>query len=203
MSYKKGQYIIREGESVSGIYSIKEGKIKVVSSGLNGKEQIVRLASDGHILGHRGYGGEIYPIGAVAIEDSLICFFNNDDLLNAFESNFNFIYQLMMFYSKELRKSELRIKYFAQMTVQEKVIFALNYIIETFGFDRDGKTINVTLKRQEIADIAGTNADQVGRTITFLKKQNLISTHGKKIRIENYESIFSNITQYTNGFTNL
>ena len=77
MSYKKGQYIIREGESVSGIYFIKEGKIKVVSSGLNGKEQIVRLASDGHILGHRGYGGEIYPIGAVALLVNSLWFLAN------------------------------------------------------------------------------------------------------------------------------
>lgn len=198
--YKKGQQIIREGEPVLGIYFIKKGKVKVVSSGLNGKEQIVRLASDGHILGHRGYGEEYYPIGAVSIEDSQICFFDNDILLNAFEANFNFTYQLMMFYSQELCKGELRIKYFAQMTVEEKVTYALYYIIDTFGFYEDGKTINVRFSRQEIADIAGTNADQVGRAIASLKKQRFISTQGKKILVEDYEGMISVISQYTNGF---
>lgn len=198
--YKKGQYIFREGNTIFGIYFIKQGKVKVVNTGLYGKEQIVRLASNGHILGHRGIGMEIYPIGAIAIEDSWICFFDNDILNKTFKANFTFTYALMMFYSEELRKSEFRTKYFAQMTVEEKVTFALHYIITTFGFCEDGKTINATLLRQEIADIAGTNADQVGRAIAFLKKQNIISTEGKKILVEDYDGMRKIISQYTNGF---
>lgn len=193
----KGQFIFREGSPVFGIYFVQQGKVKVVSSNLDGKEQIVRFASSGHILGHRGYGYETYPVGAITLDDTRICFLDNNILFNAFKANYDFLYNIMMFYSKELRNSEKRTKYFAQMTVEEKVTFALLYIIEAFGFSKEEKLLNVTLSRQEIADITGTNADQVSRTISFLKKEKLISTQGKKIFIENYEDMKNRVARYT------
>src|ERR1035437_9977893 len=78
MEYKAGDYIFREGDRVHGIYFIKHGKVKVISTGINNKDQIVRLAADGHILGHRGYAGEIYPVSAVALSDITVCFRDND-----------------------------------------------------------------------------------------------------------------------------
>lgn len=194
--FNKGQFVFQEGSPVFGIYFIQEGKVKVVSSNLKGKEQIVRLAGDGHILGHRGYGGETYPIGAVALEESRICFLDNNILLDAFKANFNFLYNLMMFYSKELRKNQQRTKHFAQMTVEEKVTFALIYITETFGSKSEKKGLIANLSRQEIADIAGTNANQVSRTITSLKKMNYIKTRGNKIFIKNYDGIKKSISNH-------
>ena len=194
--FGKGQYVFREGDPVSGIYFIQQGKVKVTSSGQRDREQIVRLAGDGHILGHRAYGRETHHINAVTLEESRICFTDNDILYNAFKANFEFLYSIMMFYSRELRKSEQRTKNFAQMTVEEKVIFALLYIIEIFGFNKKENTINASLSRQDIADIAGTNADQVSRIIAFLKKEKLVSTQGKKILIKNYEGLKKSISRY-------
>lgn len=186
---KKNQHIFHEGGPVFGIFFIQHGKVKVVSSNFEEKEQIVRLAGDGHILGHRGYGGETYPIGAVALEESRICFLDNNVLYDAFKANFYFLYNTMMFYSKELRKSQQRTKHFAQMTVEEKVTFALVYITETFGLNSEKKGLIANLSRQEIAEIAGTNANQVSRTITSLKKMNYIKTRGNKIFVKNYDGI--------------
>ena len=194
--FGKGQYVFREGDPVSGIYFIQHGKVKVTSSGHMDREYVVRLAGDGHILGHRAYGRETYTINAVTLEESRICFIDNDNLYDAFKANFEFLYNIMMFYSQELRKSEQRTKNFAQMTVEEKVIFTLLYIIEIFGFNKEENTINASLSRQDIADIAGTNADQVSRIIAFLKKEKLVSTQGKKIHIKNYEGLKKSISRY-------
>ncbi len=189
-----------EGSPVFGAYFIMEGKVKVISTGFNNKEQIVRLATDGHILGHRGCSEEIYPIGAIALDDSLVCFFDNDILYEAFKANFEFLYAIMMYYSTELRKCELRTKYFTQMTVEEKVTFALLYIIETFGLCKKEKSLNIILTRQEIADISGTNAAQVSRAISSLRQKHIISTQGKKIFVENYEKMKNIIERYTSVF---
>src|SRR5665647_2450215 len=58
--YKKGNYIFCEGETNYGIYFIQQGGIKVVTTSLHGREQIVRLAKEGQILGHRGLGKTYY-----------------------------------------------------------------------------------------------------------------------------------------------
>jgi len=53
---KKGQQFIMEGAPVNGLFFILKGKVKVFRTGINGREQIVRFAKDGEIIGHRGFG---------------------------------------------------------------------------------------------------------------------------------------------------
>ena len=195
--YKKSQQIFFEGSPVFGAYFICCGKVKVVSRGCAGQEKIVRLAKSGHILGHVGSTNETYPIGTVALEDSLICFIDNNTLYNAFIENAEFMYSAMMFYSQELRKIENRIKLFSHMTIEEKVTYALYYIIEIFGYNEIGNSLNITLSRQEIANIVGTNAEQVSRTISLLKQNKIIRTSGRKIFIDNYEGIKNILSKYT------
>jgi CRP/FNR family transcriptional regulator, cyclic AMP receptor protein len=193
--YRHGQYVIIEGNPVFGVYFIQSGKVKIVSTNFDGKEQVVRLATKGHILGHRGMGGEKYPIAAVALDDARICFIDNQNLFDAFMANPLFTYELMMFYSIELRKSEQRTKYLNQMTVEEKIIYALIYILETFNVKSNQK-FNITLSRQDIANIAGTNADQVSRTVSYLKKRNFIDTEGRAIIVYDKEKLVSLIDRY-------
>lgn len=192
---RKGEYIFKEGDYVTEMYFVQRGKVKIISTGLDGKKHIVRLATDGHILGHRGYGNEIYPVSAIALEDSKICSVDNTTLYELMKINFDFSYQLMMFYSSELRKSELRVKCFAQMTVKEKVIYAIIYIIDTFGLDSNN-ALNGPITRQEIASIAGTNDEQVSRALLELKKRGLISTNKRKIIINDYETLKSCLNHY-------
>lgn len=191
----KGQYIFQEGSLVHGVYFIYHGRVKVISTNKQGKAHTVRLASDGHVLGHMSLDKELYAIGAVTLEDSQICFVENEIFYHTFVSNPDFALQAMMFYSRELRKSEMRTKCFAQMSTEEKIIYALIYITETFGLHRQ-KTIEINLGRQEIADIAGTNAEQVSRAIGTLKEKNLIKLINKNIVLPNLEALKQRLSGY-------
>ncbi|MEZ4690201.1 MAG: cyclic nucleotide-binding domain-containing protein [Ignavibacteria bacterium] len=72
--YLKGQQIFTEGNSPTGLHCVNKGKIKVSQSGFEGKEQIIRLAKEGDILGYRSLvSGEAYTASAIAIEDSKVC----------------------------------------------------------------------------------------------------------------------------------
>lgn len=201
MLYKKGQYIVREGEPINGVYLVQNGKVKIVSSKFGGKEIIVRLASDAHLIGHSRSGSETYSMSALAMGDSILCFIENQLLYEACMSNTKFTFNIMMFYVKELRKSELRAKYFGQMSVREKVIFSLYYALETFDCAYDGGSLDIELSRTEIAEIAGTNPDQVSRTLVFLKKNKIISVQGKHILIKDINVMKKFIDPYSESFT--
>ena len=186
--FKKNQNIINEGFPVLGIYFIQEGKVKVISTGFNGRQQIVRFAFDGHILGHRGLGNDIYPISAVAMEDSLICFVRNDTLNDLFRTNPKFTTELMMFYSRELRKMEDRMKNMAHMSIREKSADALLSLSENFSLSKSNE-INVPLTRLDIANTAGTTVEQVSRQLTDFEEEGLIEKRGKKIAILDIEGL--------------
>src|ERR1035437_3491546 len=76
--------IFREGGYVEGIYFIQHGNVKVVAKGTDNRDQIVRIAVDGQVLGHRGFGDDKYPISAVALSDTTVCFIDNETLYGAF-----------------------------------------------------------------------------------------------------------------------
>ncbi len=170
--YKKDQIIVFEGNPVLGLFFIQSGKVKVTSSGLNGRNQVVRLTKSGDIIGHRGYGGDVYPISAIAIDDTTICFIDNESIHEVFMNNAQLTFELMMYYSKELRNSEQKIKNLTQMNVREKVAEALIYAMQYFTHDNE---IRIELKRQDIADLVGINTEQLSRIISEFKREAIIS----------------------------
>jgi CRP-like cAMP-binding protein len=183
--YRDGENIFNQGHPISGIYFIQQGKVKVTANGYQDKEQIVRFATDGHILGHIGRDNETYSINAVSMAPSLVCFVNNATLYNLFSQNPKLTYSLMMFYSLELRKVELRMKYLGQMNVREKIAEALLYINLFFGTNPDDGTLNISSCRLVIACLTGINKDQVSKQLKDFIKEKLIVKLKRRIKLVN------------------
>ena len=192
---KKGQQFIIEGAPVNGLFFILEGKVKVFRTGINGREQIVRFAKEGEIIGHRGFGTEeYYSIGAIALEQVKLCYFSKDLLQEALRENPKFTYDMMLFYANELNKSESKVKTISQMTVRERVVDTILYINRKFG-TLNG-FLNLPLSRKEYADYAGTTEEQVIRVFSTLKKEKLISAQGKKIGVLDMAGLKKEINEH-------
>lgn len=192
---KKGQQFIMEGAPVNGLFFILKGTVKVIRTGIHGREQIVRFAKEGEIIGHRGFGTEeYYSIGAVALQDSILCYFSKESLQQALLSNPKFSFDMMLFYANELNRSENKVKSISQMTVRERVIDTILYIHRKFG-NLNG-FLNLPLSRKEYADYAGTTEEQVIRVFSALKKEKLITAQGKKIGINNAQSLKNEISDH-------
>lgn len=192
---KKGQQFIIEGAPVNGLFFILNGTVKVFRTGINGREQIVRFAKEGEIIGHRGFGTEeYYSIGATALKDTVLCYFSKDILQKALYENPNFLYDMMLFYANELNRSESKVKSLSQMTVRERVVDTLLYIHRKFG-ELNG-FLNLPLSRKEYADYAGTTEEQVIRVFSVLKKEGLLSAKGKKIGITDIQLLKREISEH-------
>lgn len=192
---KKGQQFIIEGAPVNGLFFIQKGKVKVFRTGINGREQIVRFAKAGEIIGHRGFGtAEYYSIGAIALEDTSLCYFSKHNLQEALLNNPKLAYDFMLFYANELNRSESKVKSISQMTVRERVIDTLLYLHRKFGINKG--FLDVSLSRKEYADYSGTTEEQVIRAFSILKKEKLISAKGKKIGIPNIDFLKKEINEH-------
>ncbi len=194
--YKKGDSIFREGEPIYGIHFIQQGGVKVVTTILHGREQIVRLAREGQILGHRGLGRTFYYFNAVALVDSLVCFVDNELFYEACLNCPTFAYNLIFFYASELRRAELRVKNQAQMNIREKVAMAFIYSYEIFGMNPVTKMLNISLSRQGIADIAGTTPEQVTRQLSIFEDEKLIDRNKREIIFLNIKGLEDIVRDY-------
>lgn len=184
-----------EGAPVNGLYFIYSGKVKVIKTGYNGKEQILRLSKEGEVIGHRGFGmGETYKIGATSLEDTVLCNFSTTLLKNILLSQPKVTFDFMHFYAEELNRSETKVKTMSQMTVREKVIDMLLYLYRKFGVENG--IIGLELSRKELADYAGTTDEQVIRILSALKKEDLIHTKSKLIKITNIPKLKKEISEH-------
>jgi CRP-like cAMP-binding protein len=193
---KKGEVIFSEGDEFKGIFFVISGNVKVFKNWDDDKELIIRFANNGAILGHRGMGGKpIYPISATALEPSILCFIDIPFFEATLKANPEFTYQLLTFFSEELRDSERKMRNLAHMPVKGRVAEALVLLQKQFGVSEEG-FINIDLSRQDLASYAGATYETVFRMINELVADGYISLTGKRIAIENMEGL-SVISQST------
>lgn len=171
MECKSGQTIIYEDSTVTGIYFIYSGKVKITKGRSGSNPRILRLASKGNILGHRGYGNDQmkYPISASALEDVQLCFFSNEKFFELVQHNAKLGFNLMMFYATELKNSENRVYQQIELTAKQRFVATINEMIEQFGL-KSGKIIDVPMTRRELASYCGITYETCLRNLSDFKK---------------------------------
>ncbi len=189
-SFKKGQLIFAENALPFGLFCINSGKIKLSTSGSDGKEQILRLVKGGDILGYRALlANDRYHCNAIALEDSAVCVIDKTFFLQLAMSNQRLCMALFKKISDDLKTAEDHIVSLSQKNVRERVAEALLFLKATYGFEGDGQTINVQLSREEIADFVGTSTESTIRLLSEFNSSKLIELAGKKIKIVNYAKL--------------
>lgn len=195
--FKKGQLIFSEGSRPRGLYCVNSGKVKVYKMGDEGKDQILHLAKPGDILGYRAIlSGDLYSCSASALEDSSVCFIPQSLFRTMVEKNVSLSLQIIKLLSTELKSAEKHITDIAQKPVRERVAEVLLLLKETFGMEADGKTINATLTREEIANIAGTATESCIRILSELKSDKIIELKGKNIILLNLPLLIKTANVY-------
>lgn len=190
--YKKGEYLFNEGTAPRGLFCVQKGKIKIVQTGADGKEQITHLIHDGHVMGHRAIlGNDVYSGSAIAMEDSHVCFIPRTTFYQMVESNAPLALRLAHLLAAELKEAEQKITHIAQRPVKDRLAQALLSLIENYGMKEDQVTINVTIKRDDLANLAGTTRETTTRILYELQMDSIIELSGKQIRILNSKKLRS------------
>jgi CRP/FNR family transcriptional regulator, polysaccharide utilization system transcription regulator len=181
--YKKGSVIYHEGNRISGCYCVSSGIIKIYKTGIDGKEQIITFAQKGDIIGFRSVlSGELACTTAKVIEDSHLCFIPGDTLIQLFKHNSEFSMDLMQLACKELGQANAYITDIAQKTVRERLAEVLLILKDNFDLDSD-HFLQITLTREELANIVGTATESVIRLLSEFKSDKLIELHGRRIKL--------------------
>lgn len=188
--YKKGQVIFYEGNHPQGLYCIYEGKVKLHKMGEMGKEQIIRFAGGEDVIGYRALlSNEPYSATATAIEDCFVCHVPRSSFFEVLDGSNELSCKMISLLTQDLKSSESKIVNITQKPVRERIAEALLSLHKNFGFEEDGKTLNVVLTRREIGNIAGVTTETTIRTLSDFSKENLLILDGKKIVVNNFDNL--------------
>lgn len=181
--YKRGSVLYTENSRISGFYCINKGIIKVFKTGIDGKEQIIRFAKPGDIIAYRSVlSNEPACTSAKVIEDARVCFIPAHILTDFVNKNPLFSMEVMKLTCHELGEANAYITDIAQKTVRERLAEVLIILIDDFGLDSDDY-LQISLTREELANIVGTATESVIRLLSEFKSDNIIQLSGRKIKI--------------------
>jgi len=183
--YKKGTIVYNEGSRVSGAYIVYEGALKIYKTGYDCKEQIIRFAKEGDLIGYRSViTDEPACTTAEVIRDAILFYMTNETLMTLLKKSSEFAISMVKLTCKELGESNKFLTNLSQKTVRERLAEVLLLLMDTFGLEPD-KSLKVTLTREEIANIVGTATESVIRLLSEFKSDKLIEINGRNIKLLN------------------
>ncbi|WP_296382998.1 Crp/Fnr family transcriptional regulator [Winogradskyella sp.] len=182
--YRKGQVIFEEGETLNGVYCVRDGVCKLTKLSENGKDQVVKLVVKGGLLGKRSLvSDQKTNLSAVALNDMEMCFIPKAEIMKDLSKNPKFTMDVLKEMAEDLKEADESLVNMAQKSVKARTAEILLYIHDHFGTDTEG-FLSIVLSREDYASIVGTATESAIRILSQFKKDGLISTSGKRIKIE-------------------
>ncbi len=187
--FNRGSVLYREHNKITGFYCIQRGIIKIFKTGSDGKEQIIRFAKKGDIIGFRSVlSNELACTSAMAIEDADTCFISGHTLIHLVRTNSDFSVEMLKLTCRELGEANAYLTDIAQKSVRQRLAEVLVQLESEFGLD-DDKILKISLTREELAHIVGTATESVIRLLSEFKQDNYLELNGRKIRILNLPAL--------------
>lgn len=187
--YKKGTIIYREGSRLTGFFCVTSGIVKVFKTGIDGKEQIIRFAKKGEIIAYRSLlSQELACTTSKVIEEATLCHVPYQTLLYLIQNNWQFSHHMLQIVCRELREANDYITDIAQKTVRERLAEVLLLLKDNFELDKQD-TLQISLTREELANMVGTATESVIRLLSEFKSDKLIELQGRKIKFLNIDEL--------------
>lgn len=189
--FKKAQCIFYEGTRPQGIYCILQGKLKVVKLCPEGREQIINLVKEGDVLGLRCVmTKEEYTNSAITLEEADICYISKDKFFEIIQKNPSVNKLVIEYVCKKLDMLENKIIHLSQRSVRERLAINLLLLNQYFGIPKNnGILIDVSLSREEMANLVGTATETVIRLLSEFRRDGIVNFSGKKMTITNLANL--------------
>lgn len=185
--YGRGGIIHKEGDPIQDFKYLKSGLVKVYRQTPSGQEQIIAITRPFEFVSNISiFSEERYMYSVMAIEESVICSIKLDYIKALVLGHGNFALQLMTKLSQISDKIILQTLDIRNRNLIGRVAYVLLY----FARDIYGSMIfELPVSRKEIADYISMSTANVIRTLSELRKEGIISLHGKTIEIKNAEKL--------------
>lgn len=180
--YKTSQIVFQEYSRAVGVYCLHSGKVKLYKVDNEGREQIIRFVTTGELFGFSYIiGSRDYLITAEAIEDSVICFIDNNFFTTLMAKYPNINKTLIEALGSLLNYAEDRIISLARKQVRERLAEALLTLCQKFHSEGCKDNNVLKLSREDLANMVGCATETIIRLLAEFREEDIISIDGRTI----------------------
>jgi CRP-like cAMP-binding protein len=188
--FKRNELIYREGDKPTEMMCLLKGKVKIFKEGVGGRSQIIRMIKPVQYFGYRAYfAKENYLTNAAAFEFSTVCIIPMSVVNALVMSN----PQLAMFFisqlSVDLGIADERTVNLTQKHIRARLAESLLSLKESYGVEEDGYTLNVSIAREDLANLSNMTTSNAIRTLSTFVAEHILLLEGRKIRFIDEERL--------------
>lgn len=179
--YSKGDIIYKEGNNANFIFLIRQGLVKTHKFDEEGKELITALQKEDDLFGYTSFTQNIaYQESATAIKDTTLVGISKNKLKNVLDNNHKITLELIQLLTDNLSSVKEQLLQMAYSSVYKKTANTIIKFAEKLN-KKSGDPIKIS--RNDLASVAGVATETLIRTISTFKKEGLIETEGRNIKI--------------------
>ena len=177
------EVVFRQGEASDWLFVVRAGQVKLSVSGSDGREQIMRIAIAGQLIGYDTVDELHHPYTATALTPVRLCGIRHRDLLRVLEQNLEVSRRMVQLLNQELSQAQALIHILGQKSSTEKIALFLLSLVPEHSRAEPQTEMALPLSRQEIADMLGLTVETVSRLMAELKRERIIDAPRGHIRI--------------------
>ncbi len=182
-TYKKKQFVYKEGNNPHYLYFIVKGKVKTFKTHDDGKDLVMDLYSTGDFLGYITLlEGGAYKEHAETIEETELAMIPKKEFEELINSNPDISRKFVSMLARNIVAKEEQLLGIAYNTLRKKVAEALVSLQKKYHLNKS-VPFQVDVSRDDLATIAGTASESLIRTLSDFKSENLIDIRSGKVII--------------------
>lgn len=178
LTYSKGEFIIRPGESPPGVFYIDEGLVKAYDITKYGEENLLILRKSGEMLGLTwAVTGQDRHIIYAALAPTTVWLLSRKKFIDYLRTNPAASLPVTDMITDMYRLHSERIMTLEYRTVRERLISFLLTTCQRFGQKtEEGIRIAVPLKHQDIASSISATRETTSRSLAELERKGLLKS---------------------------
>lgn len=176
VSYKKGDYVFRQGEHIDKITVLLEGKLLIQRDDFWGNRSIVHAIGIGEMFGEAYVAPDSGAMlnDVIADEDSVVIFFDVRKIITVCPSGCKFHFKVVqnLFYaiSEKNRKLMQKIGHISKRSTRAKLI---SYLSEE-SKRQNNSTFTIPFNRQQLADFLSVDRSAMSNELCKMRDEGLL-----------------------------
>ncbi len=176
-SYKKGEYVFRQGEEITRIAVLAEGELHVQRDDYWGNRSILNSISLGEMFGEAYMAPESSPAinDLIAATDSVVIFFDPKRVIttcsNACRFHSMVVQNLFFAFSEKNRSLVQKLGHISQRSTREKLI---SYLSEQASRQNSG-SFTIPFNRQQLADFLSVDRSAMSKELCKMRDEGLLT----------------------------
>ena len=188
------EVVVSQGDPARALFAIVRGRLKVASSGPDGRDVVLGIMAEGEVFGEVALlDGGLRSATCTAIEPCELLAIDRAQFMELLEESPGIAVKLLQVLSGRLRRLSQRSEDAAFLDVPSRLARSLLDLATRFGErqrkPQSGVYIAIRLSQQELGDLVGATRESVNKHLGEWTRQGILQMRDGRMVISDLESV--------------